>query len=89
MLCVALDVKEALKGKANLSFGKNSSNGFVWLGVEGLGSLWLGNENSNSYCTNLSHGFEGIQDTTLTGENTTHVQGPYHHYTRLFAIQLQ
>ena len=35
----------------------------------------------------LSNGFEGIEDTTLTGKNGDY-KGPYFHCTRLVAIQL-
>ena len=82
-------VKEKLKEKANVYFWKNdSSYGFVWFGVDCVGGFWLGNERSNSYCFNLSWCFEGLENTTLTGKNGTCDEGPFHHCTRLVALQL-
>ena len=77
-------VKEGLKHKALVGFSDDSF-GFVQFDVDDVGVAFsLGNEKSNSYCCNMSAGFEGIQNTTLTG-NTYR---PYYHCTRLFAIQL-
>ena len=81
-------VKEGVKDKALVDFFWNYHNGFVCFGVDHVGGFWLGSEKSSSYCFNLSDGFEGIQDTTLTGNNRTWGEGPYHHCTRLVAIQL-
>ena len=79
--------KEGLKRKANVFFN-NNDNGFVEIWVNCFGGFYLGNESSNSYCRDLSKGFEGIQDTTLTGKDGTYPEGPYHHCTRLVAVQL-
>ena len=83
-------VKERLKEEARVRFWKNYINGFVsfFVGGEG-GNFWLGNESSRSCCCDLSRGFEGLEDTTLTGQNGTYDKGPYHHCTRLVAIQLE
>ena len=32
-------------------------------------NFYLGNDRSKTYCDNLSCGFEGVEDTTLTGKN--------------------
>ena len=80
-------VNEMLKEKANLRFFKNDNYGFVAVWASGYDGLYLGNERSDSYCCDMSFGFEGIEDTTLTGK-TGNYNGPYHHCTRLVAIQL-
>ena len=82
-------VWERLKKKAYVSFWKNDIQGFVYIGVFGAGAFILGNEKSNSYCAVLSCAFEGLQNTTLTGQNGDYFQGPYHHCARLVAVQLE
>ena len=84
-------VKRKLKEKAFVKFSKNDSNGFVRFWVYGgVGGFWLGNERSESYCWNVSDAFVGIENTTLTGQNNTNcLNPPYHHCTRLVAIQLE
>ena len=82
-------VKDEWKKKVNVYFYKNSSYGFVWFGVDRVGHFYIGNERSNSFCQNMSHAFEGLQDTTLSGQNGTWDEGPYHYCTRLVAIQLE
>ena len=80
-------VNEGLKEKPGLTFFRNWSFWFVQFWVY-VGGFNLGNESSNSYCQDLSHGFEGLQDTTLTGMNGTWDLGPYHHCARIVAVQL-
>ena len=86
-------VKEDKKDKAFVLFYKNNSrNRFVLFGVinADVCGFYLGNEKSDSFCCDLSRGFEGIEDTTLTGQNLEDDDyGPYHHCTRLVAIQLE
>ena len=80
-------LKKWVKEKAYVIFKKNNQYGFVWFGMyEGF---YLGNERSDSYCKIMSGGFEGIQDTTLTGKSEGGPFGPFHHCTRLVAIQLE
>ena len=81
-------VKEGLKEKARVRFWKNYSNAFVWFGVDGAGGFYLGNERSDSWCWNMSSGFEGLEDTTLTGK-TGGCGGPFHRCTHLVAVQLE
>ena len=81
-------VKERAKDKVNLFFKNNTNWGFLWFGVDGAGNFTLGNERIDSTCVDLSRCFEGLEDTTLTGNNGTW-QGPYHHYIRLVAIRLE
>ena len=83
-------VKEEVKMEANVFFFKNNTNwGFVWFGVDGAGNFTLGNERSRSWCQNMSRGFDGLADTTLTGQNNTKVYTPpFHHCARLVAIGL-
>ena len=82
-------VKEGKKKDANVKFWENDFNGFVVFGVYWAGNFWLGNERSDSDCNNMSRCFEGLEDITLTGMNGTWNHGPYHHCTRLIAIQLE
>ena len=82
------NVKKRLKKKAYAHFRKNLSGGFVAFRVYGGGGFVLGNESSRSFCCDLSCGFEGLGDTTLTGKNSGY-EGPFHHCTRLLAIQLE
>ena len=81
-------VKEGLKNKAYVYINKNDRTGFVWFGVYGGDGFRLGNESSQPFCKDMSHGFDGIEDTTLSGK-TDQSNGPNHHFTRLVAIQLQ
>ena len=81
-------VKEALKKDVLVLFFKSDINGFVWFGVYGEGGPYLGDESSNSFCWHVSDAFEGFDDTTLTGKDGDWDEGPYHHCTRLVAIQL-
>ena len=48
---------------------ENCSNGFIKFGDGNGHYFYLGNEQSDSYCYNLSGMYDGIQDTTLTGKN--------------------
>ena len=83
-------VKEELKKRALVYFYKNDSYGFVDFGVDGVGGFTLGNEKSKSFCRDMSDAFEGLEDTTLTGQNNTYFHNPpYHHFARLVAIQLE
>ena len=79
-------VKGWLKEKVCVRW-ENDWNGFVFFGVDFAGNFLLGNESSKSYCHSMSRGFEGLEDTTLTGENNTHERNPpYHHCTRFVAV---
>ena len=80
-------VEEGFKENAYVSFW-NVCYGFVGFWVDGVCGFYLGNEESNSYCCDMSEGFKGLQDTTLTGKNGTWREGPFHFCTRLVAIQL-
>ena len=63
-------VEKRLKEFARVEFFKNDSLEQV-VGFHGYagGGFVLGNEKSKTYCNNLSFAFEGIKDTTLTGNN--------------------
>ena len=81
-------VKAKRNGHGYVSFLKKDSDGcFVAFWVYDCGGFYLGNERSNSYCFDMSKGFEGLQDTTLTGK----LGGCFnvHRCTRLVAIQLE
>ena len=83
-------VGERLKKKAFVRFNTNNNGGFVWFRVDGVSHFFLGNERSDSWCWNLSCGFEGLENTTLTGQNNTDWKHPpYHHCARLVAILLE
>ena len=81
-------VKEGLGKEPHVWFYENGSKGFVWFGVYGEGGPFLGDESSDSYCWQVSHTFEGLDDTTLTGKNGTD-EGPFHHCARLVSVQLE
>ena len=78
-------VKESVKDQGIVRFYDGHSYGFVWFGVNGVGGLTIGNERSKSHCFFPSFGFEGMQDTTLTGQDGPNNE---HSCTRLIAIQL-
>ena len=82
-------VKEDEKDDAFVYFCMNYIHGMVLFGVNSAGSFFLGNERSNSFCWDMSYAFEGLDDTTLSGKNSTFDEGPYHHCTRLVAIHLK
>ena len=82
-------VREGLRRHLGVYFWKNDNRGFVGFWVDGSYGFFLGNESSRSYCYRTSQGLEGLEDTTLTGKNSpNHFNGPYHHCTRLVAVQL-
>ena len=81
-------VKERLKENANVLFDKDDTNGFVGFYTFGYAWFCLGTERSNSYCDKMSWVFEGLENTTMTGKNGNEREGPYHHCTRLVAVQL-
>ena len=83
------DVKDESKGELLVDFWKNDSNGFVSFTVPSLCQVFLGNERSNSNCCHLSLGFQGVDDTTLTGLNGPWHEGPFFHCIRLLAVQLE
>ena len=63
-------VKERCREYAFVEFFKNDSYGwFVRFWGGGNSWLYLGNEKSDTWCIDLSCDFEGIEDTTLTGNN--------------------
>ena len=77
-------VKDERKGYKNVYFFKNNVNGrFVSVGGN-YGRFSLGNERSDTCCVNLSRGFMGIKDDTLTGKPNC---GRFK-YTRIIAIYL-
>ena len=80
---------EEWKEKANVHFWKKDTNGFVSFWVNEEGGFYVGNEESESYCWNMSDAFEGLEYTTLTGNSGCHFDmGPFHHCTRLVAVHL-
>ena len=80
-------VKKGLREKEYVRIWKDDWNGFVKFGVEHFG-FWLGKE--NSFCMNLSGGFEGLEDTTLTGKNLSDWETPqFHHCAHLVSIQFE
>ena len=61
-------LKEENGDKAHVYFNKNHSKGrFVTLAAFRTSFFCLGNENSYTFCQDMSKGFDGIADTTLTG----------------------
>ena len=84
-------VKKALKDEANVLFSKDTDNKFVyfWADNEEGGGFVVGDDKSKSFCCDLSIAFEGLEDTTLSGNNGYHTTGPFHSFERLVAIQLK
>ena len=85
------DVYERKKRRmlAVVHFYENNCYGFVSFWVCRDGGFFLGNERSYSYSDRMSRGFRNLQNTTLTGKNRTFDKGPFHHCTRLIAVQLE
>ena len=81
------DVKKGEKGEAVVGLFKNHPDGFVQFWVAN-GHFWLGNEKSKSDFWNISLGFEGVEDTTLTGKSGLGSKDE-HHCARLVAVQLE
>ena len=81
-------LKENVKSEASVLFRTNCRDGVVHFWVSGCGGFWLGDGRSDSFCHNVSCGFEGIDDTTLTGQTGCWEDGPHHHCARLVAVRL-
>ena len=78
-------VKKRLKEKAKVCLNTGrGTNGFVYF--EAGGWFGLGSERVDAWCGGLSFGFEGLENTTLTGKT---LGGNYHLCTRLVAVQLE
>ena len=61
-------VKNKVRSYASVRFDKDNSYG-IFVNVGGIsGCVVLGNEKSDTSCFNLSYGFVGIEDDTLTGK---------------------
>ena len=62
------------------------NDGFVYFGAStGFG---VGGEKRKTWCGEVSQTFESLHDTTLTGMCGKCSNGPYHHCTRIVAVQL-
>ena len=82
-------VKDLRKKDVRVCFDSDDKNGFVDFWVEGVGGFVLGNEKSNSFCNSLFRIFDRLDDTALSGQlNGTWASGPFHHCSRLMAVQL-
>ena len=57
-------------------------------GASSLGYFVLGNEKSSTWCVDLYWGFEGIENTTLTGNDGDTREEDCHHCARITAVQL-
>ena len=79
---------KGMKRYVQVRFAHDWIDGFVRMGVECNGTFFLGNEKSMSFCCKMSRAFEGLENTTLTGKNGNWKKGPFHHCTRLIAVQL-
>ena len=78
-------VKERTKQNACVKFYKNDSV-MPFVGFDGgAGWFYLGNEKSHTLCYDMSDGFEGVEDTTLTGKPN----GGKFTCCRLVAIELE
>ena len=61
-------VKENVRARTFVLFFKDDSEEWTVDIGGGVGWFYLGNETSDTWCSNLSLGFEGIEDGTLTGK---------------------
>ena len=83
-------VKEQLKWEVCVEFWEGDRFGFLAFHVDGYGAFTLGDEKSDCHCWNMSDGFEGLENTTLSGDNNTQFQyPPHHHCARLIAVHLE
>ena len=80
-------VKEKKKDSAAVEFNNDDLDEWFVKFEGGGGYFYLGDVKSDTYCFNLSDGFEGLEDTTLTGQDGCWF-GPYHFCARLVAVQL-
>ena len=80
-------VKRGLEDTASVNFFGTHTYGFVCFSVSRCGNFYLGDVASTSICWSNSSCFEGVQDTTLSGQSGGN-DGPFHHCTRLVAVQL-
>ena len=78
-------VKSERRGGANVRFYNNDSDGWFVRFDSGPGWLYLGDQRVGKYCDDLSKGFDGIANNTLTG-NTYPARFAC---SRLVAIQLE
>ena len=88
------NTREEMKQKESVNVGltKSDIRGFIYIMVDYVVRFIFGNEKSRPYCCNMSRAFEGLEDTTLTGQNSPHgdwSDGLYHHYSRLVAVRLE
>ena len=81
-------VRNGQEHEASVFFWKDFNRGFVQFEVGRECWFLLGDEASTSFCYKLSLGFEGLEDTTLTGKNVDYFRGPNFHRARLVAVQL-
>ena len=79
-------VDKWMKKESHVAFWKTEHCGFVVFRVKFESGCLLGNDRLDSVCVKMSKGFKGLEDTTLTGQNSTW-DGPYFHCARLIAIQ--
>ena len=77
-------LKKEMEDDAGVEFRKDNTYGRFVVFWAGYGRFFLGNEKSLTYCTGLSRGFQGIEDTTLTG-----VEREEFTCCRIVAIQLK
>ena len=77
-------VKEGMSKYASVKFFKDDSDGCFVIFYGCYGFLLLGNEKSITWRDHLSNGFEGVEDTTLTGTDIRDFT-----CSRLVGIQLE
>ena len=72
-----------------VKFNSVGDYGLICFGLDDMGEVCFGTERERTYCRELSQCFEGLADTTLTGETSDWVLGPYHHFDRLLLVSLE
>ena len=83
-------VKKERQSAVFLRFRKGWSGQFFFCGVDDSSGFTLGDERSDACCQAMSRGFEGLENTTLTGKKAPWERAHNHHNcARFVAVQLE
>ena len=80
--------QESQRGHFTLQAKAQSTSGIINIGCEGGGQLWIGNEESDSYCEDLTKIFMMTTDDALTGR-TGRNEDNFYHVQDLIALRLK
>ena len=79
-------LKEEQKRSVYIKVLSKSSSGFLNVASDCAGQLWMGMEQSNSYCKNLSSVFEGMTDDKCLTGHDGQKQEDFYHCRNVFAF---